>query len=184
MVLTLPRRRVLPTAFPRSDHSDAEKALNLRTAIALVASFLLVGAAAPAVRAFEPLLPDPKLTPGKIATRPADSRGVTGSMLDEVFVRYHIPVERRGGYKIDHLIPEELGGADAIENLWPQKINARPYTARRKEILTQTLLELVASGKLTLASAQAEIRDDWISSFITRIGMVYLEPGQKHREGN
>ncbi len=145
---------------------------------------LLLVAAAPAVDAFQPLLPDPKLTPGKVATRPADSRGVTGAMRDEVFARYRIPPEHRGAYKIDHLIPKELGGADAIENLWPQKINARPYTARRKALLTQTLLELVANGKLTLAEAQREVREDWISSFINRIGMVYLEPGKKHREGN
>ena len=122
------------------------------------------------------MLPDPKLTPGQLATSPAEMRGVTDAMRDEVFARYRVPADRRGGYVIDHLIPKELGGADAIENLWPQKINARPYTARRKQVLAAKLLELVRSGRLTLAEAQTEIRGDWILSFVTHIGMVYLSP--------
>ncbi|MDQ6809838.1 MAG: HNH endonuclease [Verrucomicrobiota bacterium] len=147
--------------------------------LGLVAALALSGSKA---WAFDPMLPDPKLTPGRIAASSAESRdGVTAAMTAEVFKRYRIPVDRRGAYKIDHLIPKELGGADEIENLWPQKIQARPYTARRKQVLTHTLRELVANGKLTLADAQAEIREDWISSFIVHIGMVYLEPGAKHR---
>lgn len=131
---------------------------------------------AASAHAFTPMLPDARLTPGKVATGAADLRGVTAAMENEVFARYRIVPERRRAYKIDHLIPRELGGADDVKNLWPQRISARPYTARRKEVLTAHLLQLVAAGELTLAQAQQEMREDWISSFITRIGMVYLSP--------
>ena len=97
-------------------------------------------------------------------------------MQDEVFARYQVPPERRGYYTIDHLIPVELGGADLIKNLWPQLVDARPYGPTRKQLLTRKLLQLVAGNQLTLAEAQHEISDDWISSFVMRIGMVYLSP--------
>lgn len=126
--------------------------------------------------AFESLLPDPKLTPGRIAKRPSDTRGVLESMQDEVFVRYRIPLERRRYYTIDHLIPKELGGADAIQNLWPQRLSARPYGPRRKRLLTQQFLEMIAAKQITLAEAQREMSEDWISAFVTHIGMVYLSP--------
>lgn len=122
------------------------------------------------------MLPDPKLTPGKVAARAADTRGVTSEMRAQVFDRYRISYEDRNRYIIDHLIPKELGGADSLENLWPQSLHARPYNPRRKQLLASTLAKLVAEGRLTLAQAQAEMRDDWISSFVRRIGMVYLTP--------
>ena len=126
--------------------------------------------------AFEPLLPDPKLTPGSVAKKPGDSRPVTESMQDEVFVRYRIPLEHRRYYAIDHLIPKELGGADDIRNLWPQRRNARPYGPRRKRLLTEKFLEMIAAKQITLAEAQREMSEDWISAFVTHIGMVYLSP--------
>ena len=122
------------------------------------------------------MLPDPKLTPGKVAVSRADARGVSEEMREAVFARYRVPFENRGAYVIDHLIPRELGGADALENLWPQRINARPYPARRKQLLAAELTKLIASGKMTLAQAQTEMQEDWISSFVTHIGMVYLSP--------
>ncbi len=135
-----------------------------------------VALAVASASAFTPMLPDPQLTPGKVAAGATDRRGVTPAMEEQVFARYRISPGHRRAYKIDHLIPRELGGADDLKNLWPQRISARPYTARRKEVLTGQLLRLIASGELTLAQAQQEISEDWISSFITRVGMVYLSP--------
>ncbi len=137
---------------------------------------ICVGGSAPAVAGFEPLLPNPKLTPGRIAKRPADTRGVTERMREKVFQRYKIPVERRSKYTIDLLIPKELGGADAIENLWPQKLDARPYGPRRKQLLARRFLEFIAAGQMTLAEAQREMSEDWISAFVIHIGMVHLSP--------
>jgi hypothetical protein len=123
------------------------------------------------------LLPSPKLTPGRVAERDKDRRGVTVAMEQKVFARYRLAWERRGEFKIDHLIPSELGGADTIDNLWPQRIKARPYGADRKELLTEVLLQKIRAGKMTLAQAQEEIRRDWIDAFIDHVGMVYLKPG-------
>jgi hypothetical protein len=95
-------------------------------------------------------------------------------MEKKVFARYRLPWERRAEFKIDHLIPRELGGADTIDNLWPQSLRVKPYAADRKEILTELLIEKVRSGRMTLADAQEAIRRDWIDAFVDHIGMVYL----------
>ncbi len=126
------------------------------------------------VQAGDEILPDPKLTPGKVARNGKDRNGVTEEMERKVFDRYHLPWRRRAEFKIDHLIPSELGGADTIDNLWPQSLHIKPYNAQRKELLTQRLLARIASGEMTLTQAQQEIREDWISCFIDRLGMIYL----------
>lgn len=125
----------------------------------------------------EGLIPNAKLTPGRLAISAKDREGVTIAMEQKVFRRYHLPWQRRAEFKVDHLIPRELGGADTIDNLWPQKIRARPYGPDRKELLTEVLLQKIRAGKMTLAQAQEEIRRDWIDAFIDHVGMVYLRPG-------
>lgn len=139
-----------------------------------LAGLLFFRAAIPAQQEF---LPNPKLTPGRIGASEKDRGGVTLAMEQKVFARYHVPWEWRARYKIDHLIPVELGGADTIDNLWPQRIKTRPYGADRKELLTEVLLQKIRAGKMTLAQAQEEIRRDWIDAFIDHVGMVYLKPG-------
>ena len=120
------------------------------------------------------LLPNPKLTPGKVAQSDKDRGGVTTAMEQKVFARYRLPWSRRPQFKIDHLIPRELGGADSIDNLWPQSVRAKPYGTDRKELLTEVLLARIAKGQITLAQAQEQIRNDWIDAFIDHVGMVYL----------
>jgi hypothetical protein len=41
--------------------------------------------------------------------------------------------------------------------------------------LTQRLLARIAAGEMTLAQAQQEISQDWISCFVDRLGMIYLK---------
>jgi hypothetical protein len=127
------------------------------------------------VWAHEALLPNPKLTPGRIARGDKDRLGVTDAMEQKVFARYRLPWARRAAFKIDHLIPLELGGADTIDNLWPQSLRARPYTADRKELLTEVLLQRIARKQITLEQAQEQISRDWIDAFIDHLGMVYLK---------
>ena len=121
------------------------------------------------------LLPNPKFTPGRVAERDKDRRGVTVAMEQKVFARYRLPWARRGQFKIDHLIPLELGGADTLDNLWPQSLRVKPYGADRKELLTEVLLTKIARRQMTLAQAQEEIRRDWIDAFVDHLGMVYLK---------
>jgi hypothetical protein len=139
----------------------------------MLAALLVVGLALHA-QAGEDMLPNRKLTPGKVARKDKDRHGVTEEMERRVFDRYHIPWRRRLEFKVDHLIPVELGGADAVENLWPQSLYTRPYNAQRKDLLTQILLARIAARKTTLAKAQEEISEDWIACFVEHLGMVYL----------
>ena len=120
------------------------------------------------------LLPNPKLTPGKIAQRGKDQHGVSVAIEQKIFKRYRIPWTRRAEFKIDHLIPLELGGADSVENLWPQNLRVKPYSAERKELLTKCLLLRIAQGRITLAQAQTAMQEDWIDAFIDYLGPVYL----------
>ena len=121
------------------------------------------------------LVPNPKLTPGRVAEGDKDRGGVTLAMEQKVFARYRLRWERRAEFKIDHLIPLELGGADSIDNLWPQSRRARPYGADRKRQLTEVLQEKIARGQMTVAQAQEQISRDWIDAFIDHLGMVYLK---------
>lgn len=127
------------------------------------------------VRAQETLLPNPKLTPGRVAQSDKDRSGVTVAMEQKVFARYRLPWASRAAFKIDHLIPLELGGADTIDNLWPQSLRARPYGPERKELLTEVMLRRIAKREMTLEEAQEQIRRDWIDAFIDHLGMVYLK---------
>ena len=126
-------------------------------------------------RAQNALLPNPKLTPGRVAEHEKDRAGVTVAMERKVFARYRLPWTRRPEFKIDHLIPRELGGADTVDNLWPQNLRAKPYGADRKELLTEVLLTRIARGQMTLAQAREQISRDWIDAFIDHLGMVYLK---------
>jgi hypothetical protein len=140
--------------------------------IPLLTGFLISAASAVAQEA---LLPNPKLTPGRVAERDKDRAGVTLAMEQKVFARYRLPWASRRAFKIDHLIPVELGGADTIDNLWPQSLRARPYGAERKELLTDVFRLKIARGQMTLAQAQEQIGNDWIDAFVEHVGMVYLK---------
>jgi hypothetical protein len=133
------------------------------------------------VHAQESLLPNPKLTPGRVAQSEKERLGVTVEMEQKVFARYRLPWSSRPAYKIDHLIPLELGGADTIDNLWPQRLRARPYGPDRKELLTEVLLQRIARKQMTLEQAQEQISRDWIDAFIDHLGMVYLKDTQLSR---
>jgi hypothetical protein len=139
----------------------------------IFAALAMLGLAAH-TQAGDDTLPNPKLTPGRVARGAKERSGVTEAMERTVFDRYHIPWLRRPEFKVDHLIPAELGGADTIDNLWPQSLSAKPYNPQRKELLTQCLVVRITSGQMTLVQAQKEISEDWISSFVEHLGMVYL----------
>ena len=121
------------------------------------------------------MVPNPKLTPGRVARTEKEQAGVTLKLEQRVFARYRLPWTRRIEFKIDHLIPTELGGADTLDNLWPQSVKARPYGADRKELLTEVLLKKIRDGKLTIAQAQEAISRDWIDAFVDHVGLVYLK---------
>jgi len=76
---------------------------------------------------------------------------------DLVYDRYGLPRGTRRGYVIDHFIPLELGGTNAVANLWPQPRAA----ARRKDRDEGRLHDEVCAGAISLAAARAEIIRLW-----------------------
>ena len=58
--------------------------------------------------------------------------------------------------EVDHRIPLELGGSNAVTNLWPQGANYR-----QKDRVEGELHGLVCSGKMTLDAARILILNSW-----------------------
>ena len=129
----------------------------------------------PADQLGDPILPDPKMTPG--ATLPVASgdvcvsgyskkvRNVPSSVKKQVYAEYGITSHKPGEYEVDHLISLELGGSNSIKNLWPESYLTQPWNARVKDKLENELHDEVCSGKIDLATAQHEIATDWIASY-------------------
>jgi hypothetical protein len=74
-----------------------------------------------------------------------------------VFRRYAIGAADRRRYTIDHLVPLELGGANTLENLWPEDRDE----AKRKDRVEALLRKRVCSGGMGLSAAQKAIRSNW-----------------------
>lgn len=69
------------------------------------------------------------------------------------------------GCEVDHLISLELGGANDINNLWPEPYDGTPWNAHIKDKIENKLHTLVCSGDVTLADAQHMISTDWIGAY-------------------
>ena len=115
--------------------------------------------------------PNPKLTPGKIdpnetkekvciPNHTKETRHVTLAMKREVFLRYGVAYEDHEDYEVDHFIPLVLGGANDVENLWPEPGEPRPGY-HEKDIVEVYLHRRVCKGELSLSEAQEAIRKDW-----------------------
>ncbi len=74
------------------------------------------------------------------------------------------------GYEYDHLVSLEVGGAaNAAANLWPEPY-AGSYGARVKDRLENRLHQLICSGALPLATAQAAEASNWVVAYNTYVG--------------
>src|SRR5262249_31667040 len=67
--------------------------------------------------------------------------------------------------EVDHLIPLELGGSNAIKNLWPEPADPTPGF-HQKDALENKLHALVCAGSLDLATAQQAIAANWYSAYV------------------
>jgi hypothetical protein len=119
--------------------------------------------------------PNRVLTPG--ATRPVTrneicsagyrdmNRLVSPAVQQEVFKEYGVPVALKKDYEVDYLITPELGGADDVQNLWPEPYSSTDWGAHVKDTLEDRLHQMVCEGTLDLATAQREMASDWISAY-------------------
>ena len=90
-----------------------------------------------------PLVPDPQQTPGATLEVTKDEvcvpgyakkiRHVPTAVKQQVYAAYGIESHAPGEYEVDHLISLELGGSNAITNLWPQSYQTQPWNAHVKD---------------------------------------------------
>jgi hypothetical protein len=129
-------------------------------------------------------LPDPACTPGAINPTVTldvlqDKTFKTGCVRDgastakqknATYGWYHIkhPANNTGATQtceLDHLISLELGGADTLDNLWPQCGPNRVALVKRyfkqKDMVENYLAAQVKSGAIPLDEAQKGIASDW-----------------------
>jgi hypothetical protein len=128
-------------------------------------------------------LPDPRCTPGGIdpAVTQADihsticTYGYTATIrppesqteafkFDEAYPAYGIASGTVT--ELDHLVPLELGGDNSSANLWPEV----PPSPNQKDTVEDALNAAVCAGRVTLASAQQAIAQDWQTAEI-RLGL-------------
>jgi hypothetical protein len=118
-------------------------------------------------------LPDRKCSPGAYSSRltkavicspsfhTASVRDVPDSEKHQVELEYGLPVRLYGSsLEVDHIVPLELGGSNAIANLFPEKAGARPGF-HVKDKLENRLASLVCNGSMSLASARRGIAANW-----------------------
>lgn len=132
---------------------DVGKVFALITSLA-VASVTPAAAFAPPPGAY-----DPAATTSQICALGYSHahRNVPYSVRDRVYNAYGLPRGQRRGYVIDHLIPLELSGTNATDNLWPQ-----PRTvSHRKDRDENRLRGEVCNGTISLSGARAEIIRLW-----------------------
>jgi hypothetical protein len=125
------------------------------------------------------LLPDRKFTPGAIRADATKQqlcakgfttkkyRRTTEAEKKQVCREYGIKdCPHEGKLEIDHLVPLEIGGLDAVQDLWPQPAPQFHW----KDKLENVLREKVCKGSLPLAEAQACIEKDWAACYRKEIG--------------
>lgn len=125
--------------------------------------------------------PDPKLTPGAVAT--SDLTAVcrlpkrvhaaftlrdpiiSPAVQQAVFNEYNIPPAKAVHYGLDFLVPLQLGGANVSANIWPIG-EAHGVGFREKEILNIRLHVLVCERQMPLDQAQRAVVSDWVNLWL------------------
>jgi hypothetical protein len=98
------------------------------------------------------------------------ARDVSDAEKADVYARYDV-VWVPYAHEVDHLISLELGGSNAIRNLWPEPYAGR-WGARTKDVLENRLHDLVCEGRLALASAQRQEARDWAAAYRRYVGSL------------
>jgi hypothetical protein len=135
-------------------------------------------------------VPDPKCSPGAInptitvtilrtagfTTKCLRNQQTSSTEKAQVYAWYGL-VKPEHNYgvtqtcELDHIIPLELGGADTLDNIWPQ---CGPQFFRQKDAVEHFLAAQVRSGKMSLEEAQLGIAKDW-TQFIDALEKVRSE---------
>jgi hypothetical protein len=89
---------------------------------------------------------------------------------EQTYVWYDIEKPKNNSGKtqtceLDHIISLQLGGADTLENLWPQcgraNVALPKRSFKRKDDVENYLARQIKDGKIGLKEAQQGIAEDW-----------------------
>jgi hypothetical protein len=138
-------------------------------------------------------IPDSRCTPGAInptltttvlrdpgfRTSCVRDNTTTAAQKATTYKFYNVPHPKSNTGKtqtceLDHLISLEIGGADTLDNIWPQcgpdRVQLRQRYFKQKDIVENYLAKQVKAGTMNLADVQRGIAQDWTQ---------YLNPAQK-----
>ncbi len=120
-------------------------------------------------------MPDPIRSPGDVFPVGLDEicvpgyssrvRDVSEATKERVYAEYGIMHREPGEYEMDHIIPLEIGGSNDPKNLYPEPAEPRPGF-HEKDVLENTLHDLVCARQLDLATAQRAIASDWYAAYL------------------
>ncbi len=129
-------------------------------------------------------VPDPKCTPGAVnptltvdvlrnpefRTSCVRDNATSATQKANTYVWYSInhPDHNQGVMQVcelDHLVSLELGGADSLDNIWPQcgppNVVLRERYFKEKDAVENYLAKQVRDGVMDLKDAQHGIAEDW-----------------------
>ena len=129
-------------------------------------------------------IPDPACTPGAVnptltadvlrapgfTTKCVRNDASTEAEKNQTYVWYSIPHPQNNTgssqtCELDHLVSLELGGADTLDNIWPQCGPSGVALGKRyfkeKDTVENYLAKQVKDGAMDLATAQKGIATDW-----------------------
>jgi hypothetical protein len=125
-------------------------------------------------------LPDAASTPGATLRVSASTvcragyaghvRNVSDATKRRVYAEYAVTRHRSGEYEVDHLVPLELGGSNAIRNLWPERNDHPRGYLNSKDRLENRLHSVVCAGRSTLAAARQAIATNWVLAYRRTFG--------------
>jgi hypothetical protein len=135
-------------------------------------------------------LPDPTCSPGAVnptvtlailrtaknppatgfRTSCVRDKGSTSSQKNATYAWYKTPHPANNTgpnqtCELDHIVSLELGGADTVDNIWPEcgpsgvGLSSRYF--KQKDLVENYLADLVRQGGISLAAAQKGIASDW-----------------------
>jgi hypothetical protein len=122
-------------------------------------------------------LPDRRCSPGAVYTdatvalicTPGYStkvRDVPESEKAAVYSEYGIPRQHYGRpYEVDHIVSLELGGSNAIANLYPEAAFDPSPGFHVKDRLENRLHALVCEGRMGLGAVQRSIASNWVALY-------------------
>lgn len=133
--------------------------------------------------------PDRALTPGEsfpgvsaervcVPGYSSSVRDVSTAVRYQVFAEYGVSYSQHASYEVDHLIPLELGGDNALANLWPEPNGGGQPGYPSKDKLENRLHALVCAHQVDLAVAQRSIATDWYAALTTYMSMPVTAPSR------